>query len=126
DWRAFFLSAQEHLLLNPPPATDQAVLERLAILGLSPQGGFDPSRFDDKAAARIAAGVEAARKSLQTPDATFRLVGDWAYQSAQIGNYGQDYALRASTAQWGIAALPPQETLYARGAGEGGSYFYPG
>jgi hypothetical protein len=124
-WAAFFASAQEQLVENPPPATDDALLERIAILGLKPGGGFDASRFSAAEGEQIAAGFAKGRAESQSVGGIFRRVGDWAYQSAQIGDYGQDYGLRAATCQWGIGALTPQESMYVRGAGEDGGYFYP-
>jgi hypothetical protein len=126
DWPAFFAGAQQLLLRNPPPATDEAVLRRIAPLGIGAAGGFDAERFSPAERAQIAAGVAAGRAEIQGLEAVFRRVGDWAYQSSQIGDYGQDYRLRAATSQWGIGALVPQESMYVRGAGEDGSYFYPG
>lgn len=126
DWPQFFTGVQQLLLESPPPATDQAVLRRIAGLGITPRGGFDPARFSPTQSAEIAAGVAAGRAELQGLDAVFRHVGGWAYQSSQIGDYGQDYRLRAATCQWGIGALVPQETMYMRGGGDDGSYFYGG
>jgi hypothetical protein len=125
-WPEFFAQVQRLLARNPPPATDDAVLRRIARLGLGPGGRFDPARFTAAERAQIAAGTARGRAEIQGLDAVFRRVGGWAYQSAQIGDYGQDYRLRAATCQWGIGALTAQEAMYARAAGEDGSYFYPG
>jgi hypothetical protein len=125
-WPEFFAQVQRLLARNPPPATDDAVLRRMARLGVGPGVHFDPARFTPAERAQIAAGMGRGRAEIQGLDAVFRRVGGWAYQSAQIGDYGQDYRLRAATCQWGIGALTPQEAMYARGAGEDGSYFYPG
>jgi len=126
DWPQVFASVQQLLVRNPPPATDAAVLRRIASLGITRSGGFDANRFSPIDRRRIAAGVAAGRTEIQGLDAVFRRVGDWAYQSSQIGDYGQDYRLRAATCQWGIGALVPQETMYMRGAGDDGSFFYAG
>jgi hypothetical protein len=125
-WPEFFAQVQRLMDDNPPPATDDAVLRRIARLGLGLGRRFDPARFTAAERTQIAAGVADGRAEIQRLDAVFRPVGGWAYQSAQIGDYGQDYRLRAATCQWGIGALTPQEAMYARGAGEDGSYFYPG
>ena len=126
DWPQLFAGIQQLLLENPPPATDQAMLRRIAALGIAPGGGFDAARFSPAERAQIAAGVVAGRAEIQGLDTVFRRVGDWAYQSSQIGDYGQDYRLRAATCQWGIGALVAQETMYMRGAGDDGSFFYAG
>ena len=57
DWPQFFTGVQQLLLESPPPATDQAVLRRIAGLGITPRGGFDPARFSPTQSAEIAAGV---------------------------------------------------------------------
>jgi hypothetical protein len=125
-WQDFFSSAQIQLIKNPPPATDDALLRRIAVLGITPGGGFDPRRFTAEEGARIAAGMAAGRAIARDVAGVSRIKNGWAYHDPQIGAYGQDYRLRAVTCQWGIGALVPQEAMYIRAAGESGEFTYRG
>ena len=42
----------------------------------------------------------------------------WIYPKADLGDFGQDYAYRASVALLGLGALPLQEAVYVFGAGD--------
>ena len=112
DWRAYFASAQGLIVENPPPATDAAMLERLAPLGLSVGGGFDPARFSAAEAAQVEAGVAAARALLLKGGAQGPEADGWSYPRAKLGAFAQDYAYRAQVALNGFAALPVDEAMY--------------
>lgn len=116
---AYFASVAQLLRSDPPPATDGALFARIAPLGLTAQGGFDPQRFDTAAMAEIEAGVAEARRSL----ATLRPGGSaqgWTYPRGTLGFYNQDYAFRAAVALAGLAALPPVEAMYMQPVGNQG------
>lgn len=123
SWREYFASAADLLAANPPPLTDQALLRRIAPLGLL--DGFQPDRFSPDEVAEIEAGVEAARKAARKGGLGGQsFVGGWSYPSARLGDFGQDYQLRASVALSGLAALPPAEAMYMRAEGpERGALF---
>lgn len=113
NWADFFSSAQQLLVSDPPPATDQRMLVSLRPLGLDARGGFDPKRFDAAAAKEIEAGIEDARAALrQGPPPT--VVQGWTYPRADLGFFKQDYLFRANVALFGLAALPRDETMYMR------------
>ena len=42
----------------------------------------------------------------------------WSYPASRLGDFGQDYGLRASVAVSGLAALPPIEAMYMRAQGD--------
>jgi hypothetical protein len=110
-WADYFASVQTLLVENPPPATDRAFFERVAALGLRPDGGFDAARFTATEAAEIEAGVADGRAALRQAGAG-RVIDGWRYPPQDVGDYGQDYHLRAAVALGGLAALPPAEALY--------------
>ncbi|HET6970649.1 MAG TPA: DUF1254 domain-containing protein [Phenylobacterium sp.] len=111
----YFASVAALLKADPPPASDGALFERLAPLGLTPRGGFDAKRFDPAATAEIEAGVADARKAIQglRPGAA---VQGWTYPRHTLGNFQQDYLFRAAVALVGLAALPPEEAMYMQPA----------
>jgi hypothetical protein len=118
----YFASLARLLAADPPPATDRALFARIAPLGLTAGGAFDPSRFDAAARAEIEAGVADARQALRAAPLG-RPVQGWTYPPANLGVYGQDYGFRAAVALAGLAALPLAEATYPHPAGEQGRMF---
>lgn len=116
---AYFSSVAQLLKSDPPPATDGALFARIAPLGMTARGGFDPARFDAVAMEEIEAGVAAARSSLQAPALGAPIQG-WRYPRQVLGFYGQDYGFRAAVALAGLAALPPAEAMYMNPVGDRG------
>jgi len=118
----YFASLARLLAADPPPATDRALFARIAPLGLTAAGGFDPSRFDATQRAEIEAGVAEARQALRSAPLGAPVQG-WTYPPTSLGSYGQDYAFRAAVALGGLAALPVAEATYPHPAGEQGRMF---
>lgn len=118
----YFASVASLLRSDPPPGTDAALFARIAPLGLTGQGGFDPKRFSPAEIAEIEAGVGDAREVLRSigPGAA---VQGWTYPRANLGFYGQDYGLRAAVALGGLAALPAAEAMYMNPVGDQGRMF---
>ncbi|MBS0408840.1 MAG: DUF1254 domain-containing protein [Proteobacteria bacterium] len=123
-WNDYFLWAQTLLAENPPPVTDGAFFRRIAALQLGMTGGFERARFADTEMGEVEAGVNEARQALAM--ARPAVVGGWSYPQADIGDYGQDYALRAAVALGGLAALPPVEAMYMRPAAPDGRMVFEG
>ena len=110
-WPAWFKAANALMLESPAPATDAAILRRMAPLGLA-MAAFDPGRFSSAEAAEIAAGVDDARQDIKAEGFGGKTIGGWVYQAADAGNFFQDYLGRARIAVGGLAALPPAEAMY--------------
>ena len=117
DWRDYFTSAAALLAANPPPATDLALLRRIAPLGLA--DGFDPGRFSPAEAAEIEAGLAEGRAAVRGGGglAGTPFVEGWSYPAPRLGDFGQDYLLRGTVALGGLAALPPEEAMYMQAEG---------
>jgi len=116
SWADYFAGAARLLALNPPPATDQAQLRRIAALGLT--DGFDPARFSASQAAEIEAGIaEAVREARRGGLGGASFVDGWSYPNPAIGDFGENYLFRAAVALSGLAALPPVEAMYMRAQG---------
>ncbi len=113
-WSDYFESMQALLSENPPPATDAALLERIAPLGIGLGARFDAKRFSAAQAAAIAAGVDDAKNEVRTTRRQGPAVNGWIYPKANLGNFGQDYFYRAQVALGGLAALPVIEAMYMR------------
>lgn len=124
-WQEYFASAAALMAANPPPVTDTALIRTIVPLGLTQ--GFDPARFSESEIAEIEAGIAEARQMARRGGlggADFE--GGWSYPSPRLGDFDQDYHLRASVALGGLAALPPAEAMYMRAEGEGPSHLYDG
>ncbi len=126
SWRDYFAEASRLLSEHRPPATDLAMLRRIAPLGIAPDTAFAPDKFsiDDQAA--IEAGVAEARAFVIDPRRRGLEADGWYYPGTTLGNFGQDYISRAIVARTGLAALPREEAMYMRPTGEGGNALYDG
>ena len=115
-WADYFASAAKLMTLNPPKVTDRAILSVMAPLGLA---DFDPGRFSPEQVAAIEAGVAEARAASKRGGLSGAgFTEGWSYPSPRLGDFGQDYDLRASVAVSGLAALPPAEAMYMRAEGD--------
>lgn len=114
-WPEYFETAARLMKLNPPQVSDRAILASMAPLGLD---AFNPARFTAEEAEAIEAGLAEGRKaSRRSGLGGDQFIDGWSYPSARLGDFGQDYSLRASVALSGLAALPPVEALYMRAQG---------
>ncbi len=116
-WNEYFASADALIASNPPPATDTALLRRIAVLGIG-SGRFDAARFSPAEVSEIEAGVAEARTGARRAGLGAGFLDGWSYPKAELGNFGQNYAYRAAVAVAGLAALPPVEAMYMRAVGE--------
>ena len=119
-WGEYFSSASALLAENPPPATDLAVLRRIALLGIGPSRSFDAAKFTAAEAHDIETGIAAA-KSILTGARPEKPLNGWRYPSAELGDFGQNYLYRARVAIGGLGALPRQEAMYMRAVAADGS-----
>jgi hypothetical protein len=126
NWQDFFAEAGRLLAEDRPPATDRAMLLRIAPLGIGPDATFNPDVFIDAERETIAAGVADARALVIDPRNRGIAVQGWYYPGAVLGNFGQDYIARAIVARTGLAALPREEAMYMRPEGENGDNLYDG
>lgn len=126
-WAEYFASADRLMALNPPPATDGAMLKTIAPLGLG-DGTFDPARFTAEEQAQIEAGVEDARKKARGGGGLSggNFIEGWSYPASKLGDFGQDYHFRAAVALGGLAALPLVEATYLRAGAPGGGGAFDG
>jgi hypothetical protein len=125
-WQTVFAEANRLLAEDRPPITDNAMMQRIAPLGVGPDVDFRPDAFSDAERQEIAAGMEDARALLAHPRARGMAVAGWFYPRANIGVFEQDYLTRAVVARSGLAALPREEAMYMGAAGENGDGLYDG
>jgi hypothetical protein len=109
---------------NQPPATDLAILARIAPLGLG--AGFDPARFSPAEQGEIAAGVADAIALAKRVGLGAEQRNGWLFQAADSGQFFQDYVGRAGVALGGLAALPPAEAMYLAALATDGRRLFEG
>jgi hypothetical protein len=113
DAANFLAVVNDSLARNPGPALDAPRLRAWSAIGVCP-GNVEtwatlgaPVRHAwqsriDVCLARLAASGGAHRSMVQ----------GWVTSGAEIGDFGQNHALRASVAHGGLGALPPSEAIY--------------
>lgn len=112
----YFDKLGKQLAKFPPPAADQAELDKLAAIGVGP--GLTPSTNTSLSADTVAgmtAAVSAGRASVQADLTKMYLAGFSAHNGYLVtptGSYGTDYGLRAVVTQVGLGALLPDEAIY--------------
>ena len=108
----FFDYLAKLMTTNPPALTDAPVVTRMAKIGLIPGQGFDASKLDtlDKEAInsipRTALLRMAGRIKSQQP------VNGWLIFGSNVGDWGTDYLLRATTAMLGPGWNLPADAVY--------------
>lgn len=109
-----FLRVVNHVWArNPPPERDAQALAKWAPVGL--RAG------DGQAWSRLPAAVQQAWRDVIGPahdqvraysSKGRRLVQGWVASAPEMGNFGDNFKLRASVAMGGLAALEPVEAMY--------------
>ncbi len=123
-WRDFLAEANRLIRINPPPATDLALLRRIAPLGIGPDQLFDADGFTPDEVEAIEAGMQAMAQRLARIQTSMAKGGaGWVWPRHNLGIYGQDYFLRAVVAVGGLGALPLEEATYLRSGGVRGELF---
>ncbi|HTX51697.1 MAG TPA: DUF1254 domain-containing protein [Caulobacteraceae bacterium] len=126
-WGDYFFAAQKLIEENPPPAYEADFFRRIAPLQLGAAGGFEKARFADADLDQIQAGVGEARILAADLQAGDGVEAGWSWPKAGVGDYGQDFLLRARTAFSALGAPTTDQLLTLRAAPpEGGLAFAAG
>jgi hypothetical protein len=105
------------LVDTPPPATDDALLQRIAPIGLT-RSGFTPPAFRPDDVTQIERGIAEARTFAAQSQLGHTIVDGWVYPPWNLGRFEQDYGFRAQIAVTGLFALPLEEAFYTRSTGD--------
>ncbi|HZB90205.1 MAG TPA: DUF1254 domain-containing protein [Stellaceae bacterium] len=125
DWPDYFRSAQRLLDSDPPTfKVGLDAVERVRRAGA--RGDFDRAGYSAEDARAIDAGVARARALVQSASGRGRFIDGWTYPPAELGNFGDHFILRAVVAVAGLAALPREEAMYMRAAGDDGGGLFHG
>ncbi|MFT9251535.1 MAG: DUF1254 domain-containing protein [Acetobacter okinawensis] len=112
SWQDYFAAAQGLLNETPAFATDEAVVKKIAPLGLTANSRFNPGSFSAAQAAEIHLGLDRAKSELANRSTLGAAHNGWFWPKPDLGNFGQDYLYRAQVAVGGLLALPNDEALY--------------
>jgi hypothetical protein len=116
-WNDFLAGAGALIAELPPPATDDAMIDRLAPLGLS-RTGFQRPDFSAAEVDAVESGMADARTFAGRVQLGQQIIDGWAYPPCSLGRFEQDYGFRAQIAVGGLFALPVEEALYTRSVGD--------
>jgi hypothetical protein len=96
---------------NPPPARDNTALARFGDVGVRPDASGAGLSLIDRGI--WYAGLLSARSAMKDVGAAAgRPVDGWIRPPREIGNFGDDYMLRAIVALIGLGALEQAEAVY--------------
>ncbi len=110
---AFFNKLAALLKSNPPPASDAPILEKLKAIGVVPGEKFELSKLDPATAKGLDQSVKAAlEKLLAASKEAGDPVNGWRVPPLILGNFGDNYAVRAVIALVGLGANLPQDAVY--------------
>lgn len=109
-----FLEVVNHALgRNPPPPRDTDRLHAWASLGIRPGEREIWSRLEPTVQEAWQSLIGPAHDKVRASAAKGRrLMQGWVASAPEMGNFGDNFALRASVAMGGLAALEPLEAMY--------------
>lgn len=109
----FFVMLNAGLRENPPPAREAALMSLFGKIGVGPDRTFHIEKLDPTTARGLRRAIEAGKQIIATADpGGLTLPGGWLLPPKEIGNYGDNYLLRAHVAMKGLGALSPEEAVY--------------
>jgi hypothetical protein len=120
DWTDYLRSAQ--VLLHSDPPTFKAGYDAfLRLRRASSSGDFARVSYSAPDALAIDRGIARARALVQSPRRKF--IDGWSYPQPGLGHFGDHFLFRVIVAVQGLGALPREEAMYMRAAGDGGGLF---
>lgn len=105
DVSTFFNLANELMAKNPPPAQDEKLLIKLAVINIGAGKNFNLSDFDSNTQVALKAIPATIHQNLRDAAAGWgNLENGWNVTRSGMGNYGVDYQQRALVALIGLGA----------------------
>jgi hypothetical protein len=124
-WTEYFRSAQALLASDPPTfKAGYDAFDRVRRAGS--RGDFDRGGYSADDARAIEAGVAGALAWVESAGKNAKFVDGWHYPQPELGRYGDNFMFRAAVAIAGLGALPCEEAMYMRAAGDDGTGLFHG
>jgi hypothetical protein len=115
DPEQFWSLINRELTSNPPPLSDQALVDQFALVGIGPGQAQDLSALDPavkKGLIRaVSTGMDIVSAAADDISGENSING-WGYTKTDIGRYGTDYLYRAGVTRMGLMANDPAEASY--------------
>jgi hypothetical protein len=108
----YFSHLAKLLKTNPPAAQDAAIVARMADVGLVPGREFDPGKLSALDAAILKALPKSGLMKMVKRVKEQRPTNGWLVFGSNVGNWGTDYLLRATTAWLGPGWNLPADAVY--------------
>ncbi len=110
----FFARLSALIEKYPPPQTDADMLEKLLLIGVGPKASFDVRNMRARNIKALRRGAQNAQRAL---DKGLKLSGAFSVWSPNptrvpLGDYKQQYAVRAAVAQIGFGANKSEYAVY--------------
>lgn len=121
DAQQFFTELAMLMKDNPPAAYDGPMLDKLEILGLVAGQPFDLSPMPFAESIPIKEGYALGKAALHAmvSNSGGVPINGWTVMTSGIGEYGDNYDVRAVTAVVGLGANLPEDAVYPRTAVDG-------
>jgi len=105
---------------NPPAEGDRGYIQKFKKIGIGPGLNFDQNLFSPKDREEILEGIKKAKDRLKSISKMRpRSRNGWNIPNPLLGDYGNNYFLRAIVAVVGLGALTREEAMYFRAIPEG-------
>jgi hypothetical protein len=115
----YFSYGAELMKVNPPHATDQAILARMKRLGIEAGKSFDFAKAEPAVQRALSQGVADGQRMLELGSKSLgRTVNHWQIDTDTMGVYGNSYLRRAVIAMFGLGANQPEDAVYPFNAGD--------
>jgi len=108
----YFSYLAKLLKTNPPAAPDATVVSRMADVGLVPGREFDPSKLSALDKETLKAIPKSGLMKMVKLVKEQQLTNGWLVFGSNVGNWGTDYLLRATTAWLGPGWNLPADAVY--------------
>ncbi|MBC3887575.1 DUF1254 domain-containing protein [Acetobacterium paludosum] len=113
--QAFFDTANQLLVNNPPTTADAPLMKALSSINVGPGCTFDVSVLGDNASEKWKTMVTNLTGVLATDCSKFSVaLGSWSYFGEPIAKFGTEYEFRALIAINGIAVNPASVAIYPK------------
>lgn len=110
----FFALAAALMGRHAPHVTDQAILARMKRIGLEPGKPFELAKASPEVQRALLRAAPDGMKLMAGKVARLApRVNGWMVSPENIGVYGNSYLTRAAVALTGLAANPPEDSMYA-------------
>ncbi|HUC66532.1 MAG TPA: DUF1254 domain-containing protein [Stellaceae bacterium] len=124
-WTEYFGSAQALLESDPPTfKAGYDAFDRVRRAGSS--GNFERGGYHADDARAMEAGVARARAWVESAGKRGNFIDGWNYPRPDLGRFGDNFLFRAAVALVGLGALPREEAMYMRAAGDDGTGLFHG